>query len=86
MLLEVFVETFVGNPAGLIQAWHSLPDFHLDPTTFGKLPKVILCHNFVWDETERDVHVFVPRHQSVVVIILDVEGEKTSERGRDGAV
>ena len=78
VLLEVFGEAFVCDPVRLIQAWHDLPDFHVDPTIFGKLPKVVLVHNLVWDETERDAHVFVPRHRSVVVIILDVKGAKTS--------
>ena len=86
VLLEVFGEAFVGDPSGLIQAWHALPDFHVDPTMFRKLPEVVLGHNLVWDETERDAHVFVPRHRIVVVIILDVEGEKTSLRGRYDAV
>ena len=86
VLLEVFGKAFVGDPAGLIQAWHAFPDFHVEPTIFGNLPEVVLGHNFVWNETERDAHVFVPWHRSVVVIILHVEGDKTSLRGRDDAV
>ena len=59
MLLEVFGEAFVGDPAGLLQAGHALPDSQVDPTIFVKLPEVVLGHNFVWDETEQDAHVFV---------------------------
>ena len=72
--LEVFGEAFVSDPAGLLQSWHALPDFQPDPIIFGKLLEVVLGHNFVWDETEQDAHVFVPHHRSVVVIIIDFKG------------
>ena len=76
--LEVFGGAFVGDPSGLLQAWHELPDFDVDPTIFGKLQEVVLSHIFFWDDTERDAHVFVLQHWGVVVIILDVKGKKTS--------
>ena len=78
VLLEVFGEAFIVDPAGLLQVWHALLDLCVDPTIFGKLTEVVLGHNFVLDETERYTHVFVPQHRSIVVIILDVKGAKTS--------
>ena len=70
MILEVFGKAFVGNPAGMLQAWYALMDFHVDPTIFGKLPEVVLGQHLFCDDTEWDAHVFVPRHWIVVVIIL----------------
>ena len=78
VILEVFCEAFVGDPVNLLQSLHELTCFHVDPTIFGKLQEVVLGHNFVWDETEQDAHVFIPRHRSVIVINHDVEGEKMS--------
>jgi hypothetical protein len=80
-------EANVGNDAGLFEAVHALANFHVHPPVRGGegLQRVLL-YDFVGNDAEGKLHVFVPFHWRVEVENLNVGDHEAGVRGGDCTV
>ena len=63
-------ESVVGDESFLIEAWHALADFDVDPSPF--VLEIVLGDDFRWNDGERELHVFKPYHGSKVIKLFKV--------------
>ncbi len=83
---EVFFESVVGNASSLFEARHAFADFDVDVSIGDKVKQLVLVNDFLWDELEWELHVFVPFHGGAVVKVFYIEHHKFGVRSGDGAV
>ena len=63
-------ESLVGDEACLFEAWHALAYFDVDPSPF--VLEIVLGDDFIWNDGEREIHLFVPYHGSTVIKVFEV--------------
>ena len=73
---EMQMEAFIRNAPGLFQAWHSFADFHINSSVGGQGAKIVLADDFVRDNVQGNLHVFVPGHWSVIIKVFYVQGQE----------
>ncbi len=64
------LEALVGNDAGLLQARYALLNLNIHPSVLGQIAQGVLVDDFGGYDLQRDAHVFVAGHGSVVVKIM----------------
>ena len=72
---KVCCELVVGKLAGLLKAWHALPNFNIDPIVASELKKVVLLLNFWRNEIQGKAHVLKLGHDCTVIVVFDVKSE-----------
>jgi hypothetical protein len=83
---QVFLESVVGNASSLFEAQHAFPEFEVDVPIGDKVKQMVLVNDFLWDELDRELHLFVTFHEGSVVKVFDIEHHKFGGRSGDGAV
>ena len=58
-------QSLVSDEACLFEAWHTLADFDVDPSPF--FLEFVLGNDFIWNDGERELHVFEYYHGSKVI-------------------
>ena len=65
---------------------NSFANFNENIAIMNQWRKVVLLHDNSRDVTDRNTHIFIPRHRVVKVKICNVKGGKTGAGGRDDTV
>jgi hypothetical protein len=77
-------EANIGNEGALFEAVHALANFHVHPPAGGgKGLQRVLLHDFVGNDAEGKLHVFLPFYWRVEVEILNVGDHEAGVRGGD---
>ena len=85
-MFQVFLEFVVGNAASLLEAWHAFSDFNVNVAVGDKVKQVVLVDDFLGNELQRELHVFVALHRCAIVEIFYIQYHVFGVRSRDGAV
>ena len=56
------------NPLCLFKALHALENFDVDPSPI--VLEIVLGNDFIWNDGERERHVFKPYHRSKLINVL----------------
>ena len=72
---EMQLDAVIRNAPCLFQAWHSFADLHINPAVGGQRAKIVLEDDFVWDNVQGNIHVFVPGHWSLIINVFNVQGQ-----------
>ena len=59
---EMQLEAVIHNAPFLFQVWHYFADFHINPFVGGQGAEIVLADDFVRENAQGNVHVFVPGH------------------------
>ena len=70
------LEAVVCNAPVMFQAWHSFEDFHVNPYVGVQGANIILADDFVGDNVQDNLHVFVPGNWSVIIKVSYVQGQE----------
>ncbi len=85
---EQALEVFIGNAAGLWEAIHAFPDFHIYVSVADKVVEIVVVHDCVGNGRDRDAHVGVISwwHGCAKVKIFEVAYQALRTRCGDDAV
>lgn len=85
---EQALEVFIGNAAGLWEAVHAFPDFHIYVSVADKVVEIVVVHDCVGNGRDRDAHVGVISwwHGCAKVKIFEVAYQALRTRCGDDAV
>ena len=83
---EMQLEDFIHNAPGLFQAWHFFVDFHINPAVGGQGSKIVLADDFVGDNIQGNLHVFIPGHICFIKKKLCVQDQEPGIGGGNGSI
>ena len=86
MFGKVWNKFVIGDAAGLGKAVHAFVDFNIDIAFVDKGGKVVLLKDGLWDQGDREHHVFGTIEVGVQVEILNVHGHKQGVGSGNDAV
>jgi hypothetical protein len=86
MWCKEFGEAVISNTASLGKAVHPLADLNVDVVMMDERCKLVLGHDGVGDDGNRDAHVLILLHGHVEIEVLEVDSHKVSIRCGDHAI
>ena len=72
---EMQLDAVIHNAPFLFQAWNSFADLHINPDVGGQRAKIVLEDDFIGDNVQVNLHVFVPGHWSLIINVFNVQGQ-----------
>ena len=83
---EAFDQLLIGDNAGLWQAIHATPDFHVDKTIVDKIKEFVVLDDLIWNDGKGEPHVLIACHGCAEVVILEIDQEMACTGRGDGTV
>jgi hypothetical protein len=81
---EVQSEKVIGKDASLGKSVTALANFKVDPAILVSAREIVFLDELVWDVRELDANLFLIRHRSVQIEVLEINGaEPSSFLGED---
>ena len=85
-LVEIQLKAVIHNAPGLFQAWNSFAGFHINPAVGGQGANIVLADDFVGDNVQGNLHIFVSGHWSVIIIINYFQGQEPGIGGGSNTI
>ena len=83
---EMMDKSVLGNAAGLFEAGHSFPNFHVHVLVVDKVVKFVGVNDFLCNFVKAYAHVFVAGYWGTVVEVADLASGKAGSGCGYGAV
>jgi hypothetical protein len=86
MWFKEFSEAVVSDGAGMWKTVHPFADLNVDVVMMDERCKLVLSHDGVRDDGDRDAHVLILLHGRVEIEVLEVNSNEVSIRCGDHAI
>ena len=83
---DMKLEAVICNAPGQFQDWNYFAGFHIKPAVGDQGAKIVLADDFVGDNVQGNLHVFVPGNWSVIIKVFYVQGQETGIGGGNDAI